>query len=90
MASLSVCVWFLTFYIPLERFYLVYWPGEGEDGLVSVHANSKLKGPNESAWEVGGACLVSFGKKWYSGKIAAVGKLLNTSCTCNVSCYCRI
>lgn len=71
-------MWFLAFYIPLERFYLVYWPGEGEDGLVSVHANSELKGPNESEREVGGACLVSFGKKLYSGNIAAVGKLLST------------
>ena len=63
MVRLPVCVSFLTFYIPFERFYLVYRPGEGEDGLVSVHANSELNGPNESAREVGGAFLVSFGKK---------------------------
>ena len=65
----------LTFAIVLERFYLVFWPDEGEDGKVSVHANTDLKGPQEKAREVGSACLVSFGKKLFSGQIAAVGKL---------------
>ena len=37
-----------------------------------------LRGPNESEREVGGVCLVSFGKKLYLGMIAAVSKLLST------------
>ena len=62
--------------IVLERFYLVFWPDEGEDGKVSVHANIDLKGPQGKAREVGSACLVSFGKKLFLGQIAAVGKLV--------------
>ena len=51
----------------------VYWPEE-DDGTVSIHASTEPKGPQESEHEVGSPCLVSFGKKFYSGKIAGVGK----------------
>lgn len=49
----------------------MYWPEEEDDGTVSVHDSSELKGPKR---EVGCDCVVSFKKKLYTGKIAAVGK----------------
>ena len=62
-----------SLFYPLERFFLIYWPEEEEDGTVSVHPLEELKGP-ESSREVGSACVVSFGKKLYTGRIAAFGK----------------
>ena len=58
---------------------------------MSVHSNSELK--EDSAREVGGACLINFGKTVYSGVIAAAGKSSAYCVTiiyyCNNAYYCH-
>lgn len=54
-----------------ERFYLVWWEDENN---VSIHSEEELKkGDPEGQLSVGCACVVRFGRREYTGKIASVG-----------------
>ena len=63
----------VAFSCPLERYFLIYWPEEDEEGTVSVHSVEELKSGPENR-DVGSSCIIAFGKKLYTGKIAAFGK----------------
>ena len=64
----------LSLFYPLERYFLIYWPDEEEEeGTVSVHPVEELKSKKETC-DVGSSCLIAFGKKLYTKKIAAFGK----------------
>lgn len=52
----------------LEQFILVYWPDED---CVSVVSEESVEGTND----MGEPCAVKLGKKVYSGRTAAIGKL---------------
>ena len=59
------------------QYFHYYWL-EDDDGTVSVHAGTELKGLEECR-QMGSNCLVSLGKKMHTGKITAFGMV---SCTC--------
>ena len=67
----------MHYVVLLERFYLVFWE---EESNVSVHSEKELKEPLPEE-RVGDACSIKFGRIWYTGKIASMGKL---SCIVNV------
>lgn len=64
---------YLFNFISTETWILVYWQAENS---VTVHWNDEAKGwPKDKSEGIGDECQVLFGKKLYSGVVAAVGEL---------------
>lgn len=59
----------------IEKYYLVMWELEG---TLSIHTDEELGEPATSDRRISGeSCTVRFGKKWYTGRIVSVGRLLS-------------
>lgn len=55
-----------------ERYFLMFWAAEAK---VSVHKESELKGQDsQDSFIVGDNASCRFGKTYYEGKIAGVGR----------------
>lgn len=69
--TVLLAYFFFFVFVCIEHFYLVYWTTEDK---VSIHHDNELKEPPMEKRIVGESCVVSFGRKCYSGTIACTGE----------------
>ena len=70
-----------------EKFVLVYWPDE--DSTTIVRQSAVLK-PQASEQARGVSCSVRHGRQVYDGRIAGIGKLLQTQHTLHAHTLCML